>query len=426
LTVEGWRWFEWSAKANLNDKGHMRSIISVGRDITQKIDFEKRLRQYQKMEAVGRLAGGIAHEFNNMLGIIIGNTELALDDLEHGHLVKDNLDEIKLASLRARDVVKQLLDFSHKSDLLRRPLNIDVTVRETLKLVRASMPSTIEIIEEISAETQTIMADHNQLQQVFINLTTNAFQAMGRDGGTLTIYLSPVILDKIEASRHPDLTPGTYILLSISDTGQGIAQEIRNKIFDPYFTTQEIGQGSGMGLAIAHGIVHNHGGIIEVDSTVGKGSTFSIYLPRIESQATASEMDLKRPIPTGNERILFIDDEYAITKAARSILSRLGYHVTVENDPGKALEMFYAAPDRYDLVITDMTMPKLNGDGLARKILKKRANMPIIICTGHSDRLDAQKAKKIGIAYYADKPLAKHQLADIIRKALDGQTRLDD
>lgn len=422
LTIEGWRWFEWSAKANLNEEGHITSIISVGRDITQKMDFEKRLQQYQKMEAVGRLAGGIAHEFNNMLGIIIGNTELAMDDLDNGHSTQDNLDEIKLASLRARDVVKQLLDFSHKSDLQRRPLDIDVTVRDTLRLIRASMPSTIEIVEEVSADPQTVMADHNQLQQLFINLTTNAFQAMGKSGGTLTVCLSPVTLDEIEASRHPDLTPGSYILLSISDTGQGITQEIRNKIFDPYFTTQEIGQGSGMGLAVAHGIVNNHGGIIEFDSTVGKGSIFRIYLPRIESQATVAETEMKGPIPTGDERILFIDDERAITKAARTILSRLGYHVTVENDPSKALKLFYVAPDCYDLVITDMTMPKLNGDGLAREILKKREDMPIIICTGHSDRLDAQKARDIGICYYAEKPLVKHQLANIIRDALDGQT----
>lgn len=423
LTVDGWRWFEWSAKANLNDKGDMTSIISVGRDITQKIDFEERLRQYQKMEAVGRLAGGIAHEFNNMLGIIIGNTELAMDDLDKGHQAQDNLDEIKLASLRARDVVKQLLDFSHKSDLQRRPLDIYITVRDTLRLIRASMPSTIEIIEEVSAETQTVMADHNQLQQLFINLTTNAFQAMGKDGGTLTVCLSPVKLDEIEASRHPDLTPGSYILLSISDTGQGIVPKIRNKIFDPYFTTQEIGLGSGMGLAVAHGIVNNHGGIIEFDSTVGKGSTFRIYLPSIENRSTKSETDLKGPIPTGDERVLFIDDERAITKAAQTILVRLGYHVTVENDPSKALKLFYAAPDRYDLIITDMTMPKLNGDGLARKILKKRADMPIIICTGHSDRLDAQKAQDIGICHYAEKPLVRNQLANIIRDALDGQAR---
>jgi PAS domain S-box-containing protein len=423
LTIKGWRWFEWSTKANHNNKGHITSIISVGRDITQKIDFEERFRQYQKMEAVGRLAGGIAHEFNNMLGIIIGNTELAMDDLENGHLARDNLNEIKLASLRARDVVKQLLDFSHKSDLQRRPLDIDVTVRDTLRLIRASMPSTIDIVEEVSADTQTVMADHNQLQQLLINLTTNAFQAMRKDGGTLTVCLSPVTLDEIEASGHPDLTPGSYILLSIGDTGQGIAPEIKDKIFDPYFTTQELGQGAGMGLAVAHGIVNNHGGIIEVDSTVGKGSIFRVYLPRIESPSTVSETQIKGPIPTGVESVLFVDDERAITKAARTILGRLGYHVTVENDPGKALKLFYEAPDRYDLVITDMTMPKLNGAVLAQEILKKRADMPIIICTGHSDRMNAQKAQDIGICYYAEKPLVKHQLANIIRDVLDGHER---
>jgi len=266
------------------------------------------------------------------------------------------------------------------------------------------------------------MADHNQLQQLFINLTTNAFQAMGKSGGTLTVLLCPVKMDEIEASLHPDLDPGSYVMLSIRDTGQGISPEIKNKIFDPYFTTQDIGLGSGMGLAVAHGIVKNHKGIIEVESTVGIGSTFRIYLPSIESQTMEEDAYETITIPAGDEKVLFIDDEQAITKAAKSILIRLGYDVTVENDPGKALKRFDSNPNGYDLVITDMTMPKLNGDGLAKKILEKRADIPIIICTGHSDRLDEQKALDIGIRYYAQKPLVKQKLAHLVRNALDGRS----
>jgi DNA-binding response OmpR family regulator len=381
-------------------------------------ETEKRLRQSQKMEAVGRIAGGIAHEFNNVLGIIIGNTELAEDDLSKNHPVQNNLQEIKLASLRAKNVIKQLLNASHKAHLQRRPVEIGPVITQTLKLIRASLPSSIKIVEDIATKPKIVNADTNQLQQLLINLCTNAFQAMDKKGSTLTISLHHTILEDFKAIRHADLKPGEYAVLRFSDDGRGIDPNIKDKIFDPYFTTQEFGQGTGMGLSVVQGIVQNHGGAIEVESEVGVGSTFKIYLPCSQDQIHAAPVS-ERPIPTGNEKILFVDDEPSIGKAARSILTRLGYDVTVENNPLEALSKFRSTPEGYDLVITDMTMPMLTGEELAREILKNRSDLPIIICTGRSKRMNEKTALDIGIRHYVEKPLEKHEIARLIRKALD-------
>ncbi len=413
------RWIRARAFPIRDSSGDVFRIAGIAEDITQQLDLEERLRQYHKMEAVGRLAGGIAHEFNNMLGIILGNTELAMDDLPKGNSAVENLDEIKLASLRARDVIKQLLDFSHKSDLQRSAMDIGIIVKETLKLIRASMPATIKIIEDYRLEANTVMADYNQIQQLIINLMTNALQSMDK-GGTLTVGLRNTILKETDTPHNPDVGPGSYVMLSISDTGRGIPHEIINKIFDPYFTTQAIGQGSGMGLAVAHGIVNNHGGTIAVESELDRGSTFKIYLPLIENQTTA-KLERKSPALTGHERILFVDDEHGITKATHTMLERLGYVVTVENDPHEALRLFHAEPNSFDLVITDMTMPNMNGDVLAKQMLEISPNIPIVICTGHSDRMDEKAAKEIGISYYVEKPIEKQQLATLIRSALDNR-----
>ncbi len=422
LTVDGWRRFEWSASASMNERGEIRSIISVGRDITEKTEMEEKLRQAHKMEAIGTLSGGIAHDFNNMLSIIIGNTELAMDELPEGHTVQANLDEIRIATLRARDVVRQLVNLSHATDLQRYPVDLCAQTKNVLKLIRASLPSTIEIIETIPSDAQMVMADANQMQQLLINLSTNAFQSMDSQGGVLTVAIDPLELVGTNADPHPDLAPGAYVVLSISDTGRGIAPDITEKIFDPYFTTREVGKGSGLGLAVVHNIVHSHGGAIMLESRVGKGSTFHIYLPRTEqAEETAVSRD-DDIIPTGDERILYIDDEYAITKSAQSMLGRLGYDVTTLTDPHKALRLFKSDPTRYDLVITDMTMPKMTGDLLSEAILKIRGDTPIIICTGHSDLLVPQRAREIGIRHYANKPLAKNEIAHLIRSAIDHQT----
>ena len=373
------------------------------------------------MEAIGTLSGGIAHDFNNMLSIIIGNTELAMDGLPEGHDIHANLDEIRLATLRARDVVKQLVDLSHAADLQRCPLDLCAQTQYTLKLIRASLPSTIDIIENIPSSAQMVLADANQMQQLLINLSTNAFQSMDSQGGVLTIAIDAMKLAGTETDLHPDLEPGDYAVLSISDTGQGIAPEIKEKIFDPYFTTQEVGKGSGMGLAVAHNIVKNHGGTIELESKIGKGSTFRIYLPRTEQTGAAASARDDASTPTGNERILYIDDEFSITKSAQSILGRLGYDVTTLTDPKRALRLFQSDPTRYDLVITDMTMPMMTGDHLSEAILNIRDDIPIIICTGHSDLLDPKRAREIGIRHYATKPLAKNEIAHLIRSALDHQ-----
>jgi PAS domain S-box-containing protein len=412
------RWIRAKAFPIINSSGDVFRIAGIAEDITQQVDLEGRLRQYQKMEAIGRLAGGIAHEFNNMLGIILGNTELALDDLRLGYPIIDNLEEIKRTSLRAKDVIQQLLDFSHKSDLQHTALDIHLLVKETLKLIRASMPATISIIENYQLDAKTVMADRNLVRQLIINLTTNAFQSMNKNGGFLTIELQNVNLQAPHASHPPGLKPGSYVLLKISDTGHGIPPEIINKVFDPYFTTHAIGQGSGMGLAVAHGIVSNHGGTINVESQIDQGATFRIYLPLAENEAT-SAVDTDAPIPTGCERILLVDDEQAIAKTMQATLHRLGYAVTVAHDPHEALGMFQSSPYAFDVVITDMTMPKMNGGALAMQILKARADIPVILCTGHSDPMDQQTVKEIGIRGYAQKPIEKRRLAALIRKALE-------
>jgi PAS domain S-box-containing protein len=416
------RWIRARAFPIMDSSGDIFRIAGIAEDITQQQDLEGRLRQYQKMEAIGRLAGGIAHEFNNILGIILGNTELAIDDLFTGRSISGNLDEIKQASLRARDVIRQLLDFSHQSDLQHSALDMILIVQSTLKLIRASMPATIGIIENFQLESKTVMADHNQIQQLIINLATNAIQSMAKSGGSLTVELHNVDLKQIHPTHPSGLKPGSYVLLKVSDTGHGIAPEIIPKIFDPYFTTQPIGQGSGMGLAVAHGIVNNHGGAIRVESEKDKGSTFRIYLPLAENQTTLVE-DPHAPIPTGSERVLLVDDEQAIAKAMLATLDRLGYDVTATNDPHEALGLFQASPYGFDVVITDMTMPKMNGSTLARQILTARADMPVILCTGHSDCIDQQAAAEIGIRGYAEKPIKKRELATLIRKALEDRAQ---
>jgi CheY-like chemotaxis protein len=357
-----------------------------------------------------------------VLGIIIGNTELAIDSLAANHLVQNNLQEIKAATLRAKDVIKQLLNVSHRSNPQRQPVEIGQAVTQAMKLIRASMPASIKIIEDIPANSQIVDADINQVQQILINLSSNAFQSMDKKAGTLAISLRPTIItEDLKTNHHADLKPGEYVLLSISDDGRGIDPNIKDKIFDPYFTTRDIGQGTGLGLSVVQGIVQNHGGTVEVESAVGVGSTFRIYLPCSQKQTLAAPV-LKRPIPTGNEKILFVDDEPSIGKAARSILNRLGYDVTVENNPLEALSKFRSNPQGYDLVITDMTMPALTGEELARKILQNKSDVPIIICTGHSKGMDAKRAQDIGIRHYVEKPLQKEEIANLIRKALDGQT----
>jgi len=387
-------------------------------DLTEQKKLESQLRQGQKMEAIGTLAGGIAHDFNNILGIILGNAELAMDDVPEWNPAKMNLKEIRTASLRAKDVVRQLLSFARKTRLEKKPTNIVPIVDESLKLLRSSIPTSIEIRQNIMKSVDTILADPTQINQILINLCTNANHAMP-DGGILEVSLRHTTFDEDTASQYPDLTPGRYVNLTVSDTGYGISQEDIDRIFDPYFTTKEIGKGTGMGLAVVHGIVKDHKGIILVESELGKGTTFSIYFPAVEKEAVV-ETQTDEKLPTGNERILLIDDEESMVKLGHQRLERLGYKVEATIDPNDALELFRSQPNQFDLVITDLTMPQITGDKLVKEILNIRPDIPVILCTGFSEKIDEKKAKAIGAAEYVEKPLDKRDFALIVRKVLDG------
>jgi PAS domain S-box-containing protein len=403
------------------------AIISTVRDITdrkriekERLALEAQLQQAQKMESIGTLAGGIAHDFNNILGIILGNAELAMDDVPEWNPAKFNLKEIRTASLRAKDVVRQLLSFARKTRLEKKPTNIAPIIKESLKLLRSSIPTSIDFHRNIPVDVDTILADPTQINQVLINLCTNANHAMP-DGGIIDVTLKNVALDKNATGQYPDLNPGRYVNLTVSDTGHGISKEDIDRIFDPYFTTKDVGKGTGMGLAVVHSIVKEHNGVMTVKSELGKGTTFNIFFPAVEKEAVI-ETKTDEKLPMGNEKILFIDDEQSIVTIAKQMLERLGYEVDAKMSSIEALELFRSRPAQFDLVITDLTMPKMTGDKLVREILTIRPDIPIILCTGFSEKIDEKIAKEMGAAGYIEKPIDQHDFAFNVRKVLDEKT----
>ncbi len=383
----------------------------------EKQKLESQLVQAQKMEAIGTLAGGIAHDLNNILSPIIGYAELLKMKLSEDSSSQADLAEVLKAGLRARDLTAQILAFSRQGDQERVPVLIDLIVKEALKLLRASIPTTIEIRHKI-AKCRTTLADATQVHQVVMNLCTNAYHAMEERGGTLEVSLSEVEINDVSVSQFKDLKPGPYVQLTISDTGPGIDPKIMDRIFDPYFTTKEKGKGTGLGLSVVHGIVKNHGGTIRVDSKPLKGTTFHVYFPLSKKVVDADKAAFE-PIPTGNERILFVDDEQMLINLGKRMLERLGYLVTTETNSMKALELFRKNPDKFDLILTDMTMPNLTGVQLAQTILQIRSDIPIVLCTGFSELISEEKVKRIGISDFLMKPLDMKNLADSVRKALD-------
>ncbi len=387
-------------------------------DISESKNLEDQLRQSQKFESIGTLTGGIAHDFNNILGIIVGNTELALDDVPEWNRAHSNLKEIKTASLRATKIIKQLLSFSRKTDQELQPIEITLVIKDALKFLRSTIPTTIDILQNIQATDETILADPTQINQIMMNLLINASQAMEQTGGNLTVNVEKVILDENSAKNYPDLSMGNYVKVMVSDTGPGIASEIIDRIFDPYFTTKELGKGSGMGLAVVHGIVKNHHGAITVDSKPGRGTTFSILFP-ITTEKPEIEKDTTDELLLGSETVLFVDDEKSIVEVVQMMLELLGYKVKTAMAPQEALDQFSADPRHFDLVITDMTMPKMTGVMLSEKIMEIRPDIPVIICTGHSALIDEERAQQLGIGAYVMKPIDMKEISKTIRKVLD-------
>lgn len=394
------------------------SQLSVYRDITEMRKLERRVHQAQKMESIGNLAGGIAHDFNNILFPIIGMSELLLDDLPLQGLQRENVEEILKAGKRGRDLVNQILAFSRQSEKKLMPIRVQSVLKEVLHLVRATIPSYVDIRQDIQTDTGMVMADPSQIHQVAMNIMTNAYHALAAGGGEIAVGLKEAPLGDPEA-QEINLDPGSYVCLSISDTGRGISADHIGRIFDPYFTTKEQGKGTGLGLAVAYGIVKEHSGEIKAKSGIGKGSTFDVYLPVIEKPERQETTDRTTPHAGGRERLLVVDDEEPIVKLEKKMLERLGYHVTTHANSLDALEAFKANPYSFDLIISDMSMPHMTGDEFAKEVKLIRREVPVIICTGFSERIDAAKARAIGVSGFLMKPFVQSEIAETVRSALD-------
>ena len=408
-----------------NIGGEIKYAVAVVTDISERKlveeereNLQNQLNQAQKLESLGNLAGGIAHDFNNILFPIVGMSEMLLEDLPPGSPERENAEEIYKAGIRGSDLVKQILAFSRQSEHKLIPTRIQNVLKEVLKLSRASIPSYIEIDQNIQQDCGMVMADPSQIHQIVMNIITNAYHALENTGGKISIELRQTILEAPE-SLEINLSSSPYAVLSISDTGHGMSEELIGKIFDPYFTTKEQGKGTGLGLAIVYGIIKEHGGHIKVHSEIGKGTTFNVYLPMMDVSSRVEAGKSANQLQTGSERILLVDDEQPIANLEKQMLERLGYKVTMCVNSLEVLEIFNANPDLFDLVISDMNMPQMTGDRLACKLIAIRPDIPIIICTGFSERLNQEKAETYGIKGFLMKPVVKSDIAKMVRKVLD-------
>lgn len=398
--------------------GRLMNYLVVERDMTEQVGLEAELRQAQKMQAIGTLAGGIAHDFNNILAAMIGFTELALDDVEQESPAVRHLQQVRKAGHRGRDLIKQILTFSRQAEGEKKPVQVVPIVREVLKLMRASLPSTIEIRPIIEAEGGLIFADAVQIHQLLINLATNAGQALRGGKGALEARVRDFTFSDASDAPHPDMEPGSYVKISISDTGSGIDEVIKERIFEPFFTTRQT-ESAGMGLSVVYGIVKSHNGAITVSSAPGKGATFTVYFRKLK-EAVHTEKARPVHISKGKGRILFVDDEEALVEIAKQMLERLGYEVVAEKDSVKALKQFQRDPAKFDLVITDQTMPNMTGIELAKKLMSIKKDLPIILCTGFSEVISPESAKAIGIREFVMKPIIKNEMEETISRILTG------
>lgn|GEM_PF-1350487 len=392
------------------------TIVGMARDITDELALEDQLRQGQKLEAIGTLAGGIAHDFNNILAAILGYSELVLDELAADNSIRNKIEAIHSSGERARDLVAQILAFSRKDEQVRAPVEMNLLIKDALMLLRPAIPTTIDIQSVITSKCK-VLGDPTRLHQIIMNLCTNAYQAMVKTGGKLKISLDTVSLSGSEAMRA-QVPEGGYSKLIIADSGVGIPPENLERIFEPYFTTKEKGKGSGLGLAAVHGIVQSHEGNVLVESAVGKGTRFIVYLP-LTGDTCRVEKEPETEMTGGQERILMVDDEQDILNIQRAILERIGYDVTSESDGKKALALFADQPGAFDLIVADMTMPHISGDILAADLLEIRPDIPIILCTGFSELMTEEKAVALGVKGFLTKPVSVRDFAKVVRSVLD-------
>jgi signal transduction histidine kinase len=391
------------------------------RERQQAEDEKKRLaaqvRRSQKMETIGTLAGGIAHDFNNILSAILGHTQLASTKITHDSSAQENLRYVLAAGRRGKDLVSQILAFSRQTEHERRPMHLGPAIEEVLSLLRATLPTTIEIKAELETKPATVLADPSQMHQVFANLCANAAHAMRDGGGTLEVRLEAI---DITHERTQKLAPGPYLQVMIRDTGIGMEPAVLERIFDPFFTTKNAGEGTGMGLAVVHGIIASHGGTIKVDSSPGRGTAFVICLPRIGAPVAPNPLstDQLQVGGVGGSKVLFVDDEQPLVEVGKELLELLGYDVEVRTSSVEALELFQAAPERFDVVITDQTMPNMTGEELSRRLLSIRSDLPIILCTGFSFAMTEERAKDAGVRSLLQKPLLGQDLAHALEGVL--------
>jgi PAS domain S-box-containing protein len=425
----------YNASVYRDDSGSVIGVFAAARDVSDQQRLQTQLRQAQKMEALGTLSGGIAHDFNNMLAAIIGFTEIIKDHLPKEGRERHYAQRVLEAGIRGRDLVKQMLTFSRQTEQERKPLRLSSIVKESVKLLRASIPSTIDIRLKTGSETGLILGDPVQVQQVLMNLATNAAFAMRENGGTLDVELSDFVVapatevaaatgvaamaDVVSIGNPGGIEPGSYMRLTVRDSGTGIPREIMDRIFDPFFTTKRVGEGTGLGLSVVLGIVKQAHGHITVESAPGEGSTFSVYFPKAPEETTAEGAPADDEIPTGFEHVLFVDDEEALVEMGEELLAELGYEVTVRTSSREALALFRLRPKTFDIVVTDQTMPDLTGVQLASEILSIRPDVPIVLCTGFSHTVTEESAKAAGIRGFVMKPLTKKELARTVRRVLD-------
>ena len=400
-------------------KGDIVNYVAVKRDITEKLKLESQLQQSLKMESIGTLAGGIAHDFNNILFPIIGHTEMMLEDIPENSEFRDSLNHIYTGAMRASELVKQILTFSRQDSNVLKLMKMQPIIKEALKLIRSTIPTTIEIKQNLETNCGVIKADPTQIHQIVMNLSTNAYHAMEDTGGELIVKLKEIELGDLDLINQ-DMTPGAYACLTITDSGKGMDKDLTQKIFDPFFTTKEKGKGTGMGLSVVHGIVESMNGAIQVYSEPAKGTEFNIYLPVVKSSSEKLEIHhMKKPIQGGIERILLVDDEDAVVTMEKLMLERLGYQVTSRTSSIDALEAFRANPNKFDLVITDMQMPNMSGDKLSVELARIRPDIPVLLCTGFSEVMSEEKAASLGINDFLLKPIVMKDLSQKIREVLD-------